>query len=84
MPGGFSGGKQVINFSQTRKRDLVPREKPWERGEEIAVKFYSWQQNRKWTTFYIIKRQYGKLWEEVIIVTFFNAVATVDVKYHMT
>ena len=34
--------------------------------------------NRKWTTFYI-KDDNGKLWVEVIIFTFLDAVATVDV-----
>ena len=44
--------------------------------QEIAVEFvYSWQQKIK--NFYI-KDDSAKLWVEVIIVTFFNAVATVD------
>ena len=35
-------------------------------------------ENRKWGTFYI-KDDNGKLWVEVIIFTFLDAVATVDV-----
>ena len=50
MSRGFSGGKQVINFSNAR--------------------------HRGWTTFYI-KDDNGKLWVEVIIFTFLDAVATV-------
>ena len=34
--------------------------------------------NRKWTTY--IKDDNRKLWLEVTIITFFNAVATVDVR----
>jgi len=34
--------------------------------------------NRKWTTFYI-KDDNGKLWVRVIIFTFLDAVATVDI-----
>ena len=60
---GFSGGKQVINFSNTRNR-----------GQSSLFIL----DNRKWITFYI-KDDNGNLWVEVIIFTFLDAVAALDV-----
>ena len=63
MSRGFSWGKQVINFSNTRNRRRVC--------------LFLTTENKQLVN---IKDDNGKLWVELIIVTFFNAVATVDVR----
>ena len=63
MSRGFSWGKQVINFSNTRNRRRVC--------------LFLTTENKQLVN---IKDDNGKLWVELIIVTFFNAVATVNVR----
>ena len=62
MSRDFSGGKHVINFSNTRNRGRVC--------------FFSSTENEQLFT---LKTTVGKLWVEVIIYTFLDTVATVDV-----
>ena len=57
-------------------------------GVQTSYKFFQYKKlqsslftldNRKWTTFYIKDDDDNFIWVEVTIVTFFNAVATIDV-----
>ena len=60
----FSTGKQAIKSANTR----------------IKSRLYLFNlDNKKRRTFYLYKDNNGKLWVDVIVVIFFNAVGTVDV-----
>ena len=64
MSRGFSRGKQAIKSANTR----------------IKSRLYLFNlDNKKRRTFYLNKDNNGKLWVDVTVVIFFNAVGTVDV-----